>query len=85
MKSPEKWTTAFPVEGFARTLFQATLSTLTIGAVALIVFAIRKRGFQWAEVSRIVSANRSLFAMIFLGLLIWDYWFQRTKRHRASK
>jgi hypothetical protein len=64
-------------------VFCALRSTLVIGAVALLVFAVRDGSFQWAKLNRVAVSNWRLFAMVFLGVLVWDYWFQRARRRRV--
>jgi len=61
----------------------ALRSTLVAGSVALIILAIREREIPWAKLGRVAADYRTLLAMVFLGLWIWGYWFQRAKRQRA--
>jgi hypothetical protein len=53
-----------------------------ISTVAIAVFAIRRGGLHWVEAKGIVRLYWPVGLAVFFGLLIWDTWFQRTKRKR---
>ena len=69
--------------GFA--LFRAVRSTIIIATVAIVIFAIRRGGIRLPELKALVILNRTLLAMIFFGVLIWDYWFQRAKSRQSMR
>jgi len=63
-------------------LFRAVRSTLVIGIVAIAIFAIRRGGLRLPELKMLLIQNRTLLVMLFFGVLIWDYWFQRARERQ---
>jgi hypothetical protein len=60
--------------------WRAARSTAVIGAVAVTVAAAREGDFRWGAIVRLAEALRPLLAMIFLGLLVWEFWFRGARR-----
>ena len=52
-------------------------------SVALIIRAVLDGGINWSKLARMVVHNRVLFIMVFLALVVWEFWYRRTKRHHA--
>ncbi len=65
-------------------VLRALRSTLVIGAVAVTVSVVRSGGFRWDMITRLAVSYRTVLTMIFLGLLVWEYWAQRVRRRRAN-
>jgi hypothetical protein len=63
--------------------FRALRSIVVVMAVALIVRSVLDGGINWSKLARMVVHNRVLFIMVFLGLMVWEFWHRRTKRHHA--
>ena len=64
---------------------RALRSTLVIGVIAVMVSALRSGDFRWSVITRLAWSYRPLLTMIFIGLLIWDGWFQRARRRGARE
>ena len=63
--------------------FRALRSIVVVMAVALVIRAVRDGGIDWSKLARMVIHNRVLFIMVFLALVVWEFWYRRTKRHHA--
>ena len=64
---------------------RAVRSTLVIAAVAVVVAAARSGDFRWNVVARLAWAHRGEFALIFVGLVVWESWVTRAKRRGAAQ
>ena len=64
--------------------WRAARSTAVIGAVAVTVAVVREGDFRWGAIVRSAESLRTLLTMIFLGLLVWEFWFRRARR-RADR
>jgi hypothetical protein len=71
------------VRSAALAVMRAARSMIIIGAVALLLFALRHGGFEWSWLVRVVAMNRVLFALVFVAVCVWEYWLQRPQRFRA--
>ena len=60
-------------------LWRALRSTLVITAVAVTLFSVRHHGLSVAEISRVAVRYSPLWLMVFVGLLIWDYWSEHRR------
>jgi hypothetical protein len=60
--------------------WRALRSTALIGAVAMTVAAACGGDSRWDAIVRLAESLRTLLAMIFLGLLVWEFWFRRARR-----
>jgi hypothetical protein len=68
---------------FGVLLFKAARSTLLIAVVAAVVASIsRTDGVRWALVRSTLVHNLHLWGAVFIGVLIWDYWFGKTTRNQ---
>jgi hypothetical protein len=64
----------------ALAVWRALQSTVVIGVVAMVASAVRSGDFPGSVIVRLASSYRTLLTLIFLGLLIWEYWFRRVRR-----
>jgi hypothetical protein len=55
------------------------VSTATISSVALAGFALMRRRFDWSEITFVARDNWRLAAFVFLGVLVWEFWWQKTR------
>jgi hypothetical protein len=61
-------------------LLRAFRSTILIAAIALTLFALRHSALSVTEIRRLAVHYSPLWAAVFFGLLIWEYWFERMRR-----
>ena len=64
---------------------RAVRSTLVFMAVAVVVAAARSGDFRWSVVARLAWAHRGEFALIFVGLVVWESWVTRAKRRGVAQ
>ena len=63
-------------------LLRALRSTIVIAAIALTLFALRHSALTIAEIRRLAVHYSPLWVVVFFGLLIWEYWFERSRRRQ---
>ena len=77
-----------PRESFVRRaillLLRSGKSTMIISGVALAVAVIRRGRLDWSEVSFTARQNWRLGAAVFLGVVVWEFWRERTNRPRLA-
>ena len=60
-----------------RAVLRALRSTVVIAAVALTLFAIRQGGLRFRELKQVALEHANLWALVFVGVLVWDFLFRR--------
>ena len=64
---------------------RAVRSTLVISAVAVLAAAARSGDFSWSRITRLAWAHRVEFAIILMGLVVWEFWRARAIRRGATR
>ena len=61
-------------------LLRAARSTVVIVAIALTLFALRHSALSFSEIRRLAVHYSPLWMAVFVGLMVWEYYFDRKRR-----
>ena len=69
-------------KSLGRIVLRALGSTVVIGGAVLAIVSVRSGAWRWGELKSVFLGNRAFWVMIFFALVIWDGWFERSRRRR---
>lgn len=67
-----------------KTVLRAMVSTVVVSLVALLASAFRASRLNFTALREIAADNWRLGVIVFLGFVVWGFWFRPAKPAQSS-